>query len=160
MKFQSKGAMLPECDMTPMIDMVFQLIAFFMIITNFEQTQADERVKLPMDELARPPKTKRDKELVINIGFVRTSEGDRVGAGVPVIFYPNAPKPLTIGEFKTPLQLEKQNFADTGVNPKDVTVILRADSEVPTGMVQDLIKMSQEAGFEKFALKAQQEQLE
>ena len=52
--------------MTPMIDIVFQLIAFFMIVTNFEQTQADERVKLPADELARPPIAPREQELVIN----------------------------------------------------------------------------------------------
>ena len=47
-----------EVDMTPMIDVVFQLLAFFMVITNFEQTQADERVKLPRDQLAKPPKVK------------------------------------------------------------------------------------------------------
>ena len=92
---------------------------------------------------------------MINIGFIRTSEGERVGAGEPFIFYTG--ENYTIAQFKTPLQLEKQNFVDTGVNPTDVTVILRADAEVPTGIVQDLIKMSQEAGFEKFALKAQQE---
>src|SRR5690606_19863288 len=64
-----------EPDMTPMIDIVFQLIAFFMIVTNFEQTQADERVKLPADELARPPLAPREQELVLNMGFIRTPEG-------------------------------------------------------------------------------------
>ena len=44
-----------EVDMTPMIDIVFQLIAFFMVITNFENVRADERVKLPKDQLAKPP---------------------------------------------------------------------------------------------------------
>ena len=44
-----------EPDMTPMIDIVFQLLTFFMIAINFENTKADERVKLPKDSLAKPP---------------------------------------------------------------------------------------------------------
>ena len=57
MKINKVEPAVPEVDMTPMIDIVFQLIAFFMVITNFEQTQADERVKLPEDQLARPAKS-------------------------------------------------------------------------------------------------------
>ena len=49
MRIKSSKPSLVDPDMTPMIDIVFQLIAFFMIVTNFEQTQADERVKLPED---------------------------------------------------------------------------------------------------------------
>ena len=36
-------------------------------------------------------------------------------------------------------------------------MILRADAEIPTGQIQELIKTCQESGFEKFALKAKQE---
>jgi biopolymer transport protein ExbD len=47
------------------------------------------------------------------------------------------------------------------IDPKTITVVIRADAEVPTGDVQQLIKLSQEAGFEKFSLKAKsEEQLE
>ena len=35
MKIKSTGSGPPDVDMTPMIDIVFQLIAFFMVITNF-----------------------------------------------------------------------------------------------------------------------------
>ena len=41
MRINKSDAALAEVDMTPMIDIVFQLIAFFMVISNFEQTQAD-----------------------------------------------------------------------------------------------------------------------
>lgn len=37
---------------------------------------------------------------------------------------------------------------------KNMTVVIRADYEVPTGLIQELIKLSQEAGFEKFSFKA------
>ena len=48
-------------------------------------------------------------------------------------------------------------FKDQGDAVKDVSVILRADKEVPTGLVQELIKQAQEAGFEKFAMSATQQ---
>jgi len=39
MKFKIKDATAPpEPDMTPMIDMTFQLIAFFMVLINFSQS--------------------------------------------------------------------------------------------------------------------------
>ena len=40
--------------MTPMIDMAFQLIAFFMFAISFSQNEQDERVLLPDSVLAKP----------------------------------------------------------------------------------------------------------
>ena len=45
-----------EGDLTPMIDMTFQLIAFFMVLINFTQSEQDEKVKLPSSVLAKPAK--------------------------------------------------------------------------------------------------------
>lgn len=155
MKFAKSEPAVAEVDMTPMIDIVFQLIAFFMVITNFEQTQADERVKLPEDQLARPNKAKRDNELVLNFGYERNADGSRKGTGEPMIFYSG--KAYPVSNFQQPLKIEKETFVKTkGVAPKDVTVIIRADAEVPTGDVQMLIKLCQEVNFEKFSLRAEQ----
>ena len=150
MKFKPAESANAEVDMTPMIDIVFQLIAFFMVAINFEQAQADERVKLPRDRLAKPAEVKRDSELVVNVGYRRNKAGERTSDAI--VFYASGDVPVM--SFGPKLQVEKQVFADTGVDPKEVTVILRADAEVPTGLVQHLIKMSQEAGLEKFAVKA------
>ena len=154
MKFEKTEPAVPDVDMTPMIDIVFQLIAFFMVITNFEQTQADERVKLPEDQLARPAKNKRDKELVLNFGYERNADGSRKGAGDPYIFYTD--RNVRVANFQLQLNFEKQTFEEQGVDPKTVTVIIRSDGEVPTGQVQELIKKCQEANFEKFSLRAKQ----
>ena len=75
---RSSGSPDVEVDMTPMIDIVFQLIAFFAVITNFEETQADERVKLPRDTLAKPPEVKVEHQLVLNVGFYRNMEGEKI----------------------------------------------------------------------------------
>jgi biopolymer transport protein ExbD len=152
-KRQPNAAPDAEVDMTPMIDIVFQLIAFFMVITNFEQTQADERVKLPRDALAKPAEVKVEHSMVLNVGFYRDMQGKKTDVqpwlfnfvdGDPIL-------PLAAGA-----QLKKESilFKNKDIDPADVTVKVRADSEVQTGIVQELIKLCQDAGFETFAMSA------
>ena len=43
MKIKSLQQTVMEFDMTPMIDMTFQLIAFFMVLINFDASDQDER---------------------------------------------------------------------------------------------------------------------
>ncbi len=158
MRFHKHDPFLPEADMTPMIDVVFQLIAFFMVIINFEATQADERVKLPSSDLARPTKVKPDQELVLNIGFVRDKEGN-ITDPEPYVFYPGDEK-IRIPDMADRLNLESQFFQKKGELAGEeltTTVIIRADADVPTGLIQELIKLCRQAKFEKFALKAKSE---
>ena len=153
MRIKAQEASVVQVDMTPMIDIVFLLIAFFMVISNFEQTEVDERVKLPRDSLARPPLVARQKELLLNIGFHRDEQGKKTNPN-PIVFYSGDPIPaLDMGPV---LDRERRLFIDLGTDPTEVTVVIRADAEVPTGVVQKMIELAQEATFEKFALKALQ----
>ncbi|MBD3674951.1 MAG: biopolymer transporter ExbD [Planctomycetaceae bacterium] len=155
MRFKKTDSSVPDIDMTPMIDIVFQLIAFFMVITNFEQTQADERVILAKDALAMPPEVKREDELTINIGYERDQNGDRIDPD-PFIFWPG--EPIRLDGLEAKLRLEAQIYKDEGTEISDVTVVIRADAEVPTGLIQGVIKTAQKEGieFQKFAIKARQ----
>ncbi len=147
-----------EPDMTPMIDIVFQLLTFFMIAINFENTKADERVKLPKDVLAKPPAVKPEHELVLNFGYQRDESGVRVNS-IPEVFYNE--RYIEVRQISPDLDQERrvmERIHGTEVI-KDVTVLIRADSEVPTGLVQELIKKCQEAGFSKFSLRAMAEEL-
>ncbi|MFN0196038.1 MAG: ExbD/TolR family protein [Planctomycetaceae bacterium] len=145
---------IPDVDMTPMIDVVFQLLTFFMVVINFEQTQADERIKLPKDMLAKPNESKREHKIVVNMGYIRDKSGKII----------SEPEVLLMGEqipvlkFGPRLKTEARIYKQRNINPKEVTILVRADSEIPTGMVQELIRMAQEAEFEKFALSAEQEE--
>jgi biopolymer transport protein ExbD len=156
MKIKRHASNVIDPDMTPMIDIVFQLIAFFMIVTNFEQTQADERVKLPANELARPPLAPREQELVLNIGFLRDRDGTLLNPNALIFRGGNENIPVT--EFGPHLELEARVARAQQIDPAEMTVVIRADAEVPTGEVQQLIKLAQEQGFEKFALKAKSEE--
>jgi biopolymer transport protein ExbD len=42
----------------------------------------------------------------------------------------------------------------------EVTIIIRADRNAQTGAVQEIIQVSQEAGFQKFALRGKQGQVQ
>jgi biopolymer transport protein ExbD len=155
MRFKKVDPAIPDIDMTPMIDVTFQLITFFMVISNFENTRADERVKLPKDELARPNDTPRENEVVLNMGYVRNKAGESVAG--PFIFYGDGEN-YPVLEAGTILKREYRYFKDFGKKPEDATIVMRCDSDMPTGLVQESIKLAQEAGFSKFALKATAEE--
>lgn len=133
-----------EGDMTPMIDMTFQLIAFFMVLLNFAEGDQDARIKLPSSELAKPPDAPVEAPLILQL----TEQGNVLmgGDSVPLS---NMPRYLF-----TEADLLKRQQKQIS----DALVIIRADKGTKTGLVQDLIKKCQEKGFEKFALRARQEQ--
>jgi len=154
MKFEAKKTEPIEVDMTPMIDIVFQLIAFFMVIINFEQTQADERVKLPRDVLARPPEHAREDTLTLNIGYQRDENGERTNPD-PIMFFMG--ELISVDAVDEKLEQERLFFKSIQTELSEVTVEIRADAEVPTGIVQELIRKCQDREFQRFALRATQE---
>ncbi len=157
MKFKSSGGGgVVEPDMTPMIDVVFQLVTFFMIITNFEQTQADERVKLPADQLAKPPAIVKRDELIVNIGFKRDTVGSLLDPQ-PFVFWNGVD--VRVEQMQPNFEREARlTSAKHGQDKiKDTTITIRADADTPTGLVQAVIKLAQESGYERFTLKSNSE---
>src|SRR5947208_1128716 len=68
MKLKRPDSAVVEGDMTPMIDMTFQLIAFLMVLVNFSAEDVSARVILPESELAKPPdKQPTENKIVIQI---------------------------------------------------------------------------------------------
>ena len=55
-----KVTQILEGDLTPMIDMTFLLIAFFMLLINFSEVDRAEEIMLPSSMLAKPPETRPD----------------------------------------------------------------------------------------------------
>ena len=152
-----------DIDMTPMIDIVFQLITFFMVVINFDAADADERVRMAISDLARPPKVKPTGELVLQMGFDRvTNRGGQTRKDGPFLFYSGEkiPVPSFDRVFRPMLdrefQIEKLKGNLDSDGKAHTPVVIRADAECPTGDVQKLIQVCQQAGYEKFALKAMQ----
>ncbi|MFN0054635.1 MAG: ExbD/TolR family protein [Planctomycetales bacterium] len=153
-----------DIDMTPMIDIVFQLITFFMVVINFDASDTDERVKMAISDLARPPKVKPDTELTLQLGYNRrTVDGvPNTIVGGPFLFYGGDNIPVPQFETKFGGELRRELLFDKAKNNLDAqghskrTVLIRADAECPTGVVQSLIRLCQTTGYEKFALKVAQ----
>src|SRR5262245_12372418 len=144
MKIKARGPEFVELDSTPMIDMTFQLIAFFMILINFADGEQDQRVQLPKSVLAKPPQA--PLEVPITIQLVRTGQIIMGGELYPAA---DAIKPL--------LNNEKFVLESRGKKVEDATIIIRAHRDTKTGQVQRVIKVCQDLGFQKFTLRAKSE---
>ena len=143
MRFVRHAIPLAGMDMTPMIDVTFQLIAFFMFVLNFSEVDQDQRINLPSSELARPPDVAYDEPLTLQLTADET-----------IIFGGDI---LTRESLKSALLREAQIIkAHPEKKVSDVTVIIRADRFAKTGKVQELIQICQEAQFDTFALRGKQ----
>src|SRR5881397_473941 len=64
------GEISAEPNLTPLLDVVFQLITFFMLVINFSSDNYDVRVRLPVAPTAVPPEAGKGEDehrLVFNI---------------------------------------------------------------------------------------------
>ena len=140
-----------EADLTPMIDMTFQLIAFFMVLVNFTQAEQDARVELPASKLAKPPEERSEQPLTIQLAKIPESEPARFIALV-------GGDEIQVGpELDGILARERRAFGRQNRPAADVVVIIRAHKDVPTGQVQEVIQTCQSNGFERFRLRAKED---
>jgi biopolymer transport protein ExbD len=66
----------PAVELTPMIDMVFLLLIFFLVATTFHQTEREMQVALPQ-AASGAPMSMALREIVINV----TEQGDIIVSG-------------------------------------------------------------------------------
>ena len=140
-----------EPNLTPLLDVVFQLITFFMLVISFGNDNYDQRVRLPVAGSARP-----------------IDDGERIAADQLVLNVNQQGHLLFNGEVQLPhkaietikreaqLVLLNARAAGMKVDRKSLptTIILRADRDTPFSSLFELITACQASGFNKFALKA------
>jgi len=131
---------IQEMDMTPMIDMTFQLLAFFMVIINFSEADNNQRIKLPSSTLAKPAERPLQSPITLHL-----TDAGTVLCSV---------EEMTIPALPTLLRRERALIESEGRKVSEANVIIRADKSAKTGKVQELIKVCQENQFEKFVLRA------
>ena len=134
---------IQEGDLTPMIDMTFQLIAFFMVLINFNQSEQNEKIQLPESTLAKPPDAPLETPITLHL----TKEGRVILGGQEVAIEGIGPL----------LTTERNSIMLQNKPVSDATVIIRAHRDAQTGRVQNLIQECQKNKFEKFALRAKED---
>jgi biopolymer transport protein ExbD len=141
-----------EPNLTPLLDVVFQLITFFMLMINFSSDNYDRRITLPVAGSARPvedDQTVSEDRLVLNIDskghLLMGGEAQPIHKAVQTIHH-------QAELIRLNLKASRQKLDPSGALP--TTIVLRADREATSASVLDLIKACQSNGFRKFALKA------
>ena len=134
--------------MTPMIDMVFLLIVFFTLVLNFAAADQNERIKLPISEIAQPLPPTESITLhilangnVIYNGVEQTFQElqQKEGAGSLIHYL------RTLKHMGVPLD-ENGDFK--------VTVILRGDAQCTSGHIVDVMEWCQSQNLSRFVLRA------
>ena len=132
MSFLRKSSEEPRIDLTPMVDVVFLLLIFFMISTTFVESPGIS-IKLP--EASSQPVEREPKEIKISL----SRDGD--------IYYRD--RKISIDDYK---KLLTEHRSDV----KNTTVLLLADKESKHGRVVTLMDLARDAGFVKLAIATEQ----
>jgi biopolymer transport protein ExbD len=132
----NKGRLGGGLELTPMIDVVFLLMIFFLVASKLDEADRFIDVVLPKASAAKPL-TSRPREFLVNI--------DRDGK------YFVGARPVSLADLQGQL---KQAAAD---NPKRQTVIVRADENVAHKFVVAAMNACVEAGIEDYQVQSAEE---
>lgn len=130
-----KGSKITEVnmDMTPMIDVVFQLLIFFMVTTVFA-VQSGLKVDLPQAATSDAPP---EKDLSITI----SEKGEMDLNGTPV----------TLDNLEEQLRAQKDIFGSK-------VLIIKADKKSLHGIVVDVMDAAKVVGIDQLAIATDEEE--
>lgn len=135
-KFIQTAEEEPGFQMTPMIDVVFQLLVFFMCISSMAAIEQVKDIKLPMADHSKTKDTRSPGEAVINV----KENGEIIVDGVTY-----EPEGLT--------QLFKKT-REKG----SVTILVRGDKEALYGRIMKIMSACAEADIWEVSFAAYREE--
>lgn len=142
MPLKTEGIDEPELNLTPMIDIVFLLIIFFLVGTEFAEDKSVEEkltqipIELPTTSSDRPLTNPPDP---VTVSISRQGE----------IYLDANPAPLTLEDLKQRLAQEKDEFPN-------VSVIISGDGQSNLQVVVDVLRICEELEIKQTKLKARQ----
>lgn len=133
MPLKSETLEEPQLNLTPMIDVVFNLIIFFMVGTRFADMERQFDIQLPQVSQAQPLTTPPD-EIVVNV----FSDGK-----------------IVVGEETLSLSQLTDRLAAARARYADQKVLIRGDGRGVYQHVMDVLNSCQAARISNFSLATQ-----
>jgi len=160
-----KGPVKPEMNITPLIDVVFLLIIFFMLVNKIV---AEENVPMIVPKLTEPQTEPLGEKarVVVNLvpkdAFIRNKEVPVEGSGIASAIKIGAVKqfPLIPGKDGAPVDKQASLDAARGVLEEaveaneNITVVLRADASLKFAEVQQVLNVVMAAGVRSLDMAA------
>lgn len=123
-----------ELNMTPLIDIVFLLLAFFMVVSVFNQMERAAELKLPTVAQAAVKDKTENNRMIINL-----RQDGRV-----VLFG----QTMDLAGLKKQLDQRKDLLKRLGRKATSASVIIRGDQDVPFKHVKKVLKALKQRGVE------------
>jgi biopolymer transport protein ExbD len=131
-----------------MLDLVLQILMFFMVTVNFATEQTQEDIALPESQTARPlPKTGMKDPLYVNLRLNKQKEPE-------VIITGNLP--MKQAEARRWLQKQFEDLRRFTGKDEEVknAVIIRADRDAEYSQLYQLMQSCSDAGFRNLKIRA------
>lgn len=133
MPSRGRGAGL-RFNLTPMIDVVFNLIIFFLAASHLARSETVEEVRLPEARLGQQEETEARKRLTVTI----SADG---------VFYVGS-KSYELAQLAVLIQSEQQQGGDVAA-ASDLEVRIRTDRRVPYRLIEPILTYCAQAGVTK-----------
>jgi biopolymer transport protein ExbD len=141
-------AEIPEPNLTPLLDLVLQLVMFFMIVANFVSEQLNQNIQLPDATTAVPIDKEKRNIVVLNVdenGYIldtsRGGDESKIDSPNRIALYLN-------DLFK----FYKEDRTEKGA--KEMTIVVRGHKNATFEQIYRVMKAARDAGFVNVQLRA------
>ena len=159
-----------EPNLTPLLDVVLQLLMFFMMCVNFVNEQVNEDIKLPRSQAVKPMDKGEADYLFINLKpFALADFQDRLPSDVlarvqdkfrdgdECILVPGK-EPMRRNELRIWLRQQyedaKQVAEQRGEKNVNTAVVIRGHKEADYGQVFEILQLCKNVGYRRLMLRA------
>lgn len=140
-----------EPNLVPLLDMVLQLVMFFMVCANFVMEQVNDTIKLPEAVAAKPIGSRDPDTIFLNVN----KKGVVLLAPLQIAFNggrETLDNPIQVLNF-----MKRQHEEDIRTSPDKKprrSVILRVDEATPWELTHGIMEKIQLAGYSQVKLRA------
>jgi len=146
-------------DLTPLLDLVLQLLMFFIINVNFMGAQANPEIKLPRSASARPMDKPADADIYLNqrtrteayFNRLPPYDQERLRNADSVVLVPGKP-PMSMLEVRAWLKDQRERVDAETANR--MVVHFRPDGDLDVGELLKLMNACKMVGFKNIKMHA------